>query len=275
MRAGFKNKVVVITGAASGIGLATARAFFQRGARVHLADINPGVHQAAGNIHGSVSSHEVDVTYFESVTRLAESILSTENRVDILMNSAGICRPKPAAELTMDDWRAHLDINLMGVIHGIQAFMPTMIEHNSGHIINMASMAGLLPVPTVAPYCASKFAVVGLSESMAADLAPYGIKVTVICPGAVDTPLLSRAAQDLSQEPGSMVPRLFERLSLSPQKQAEEIIRAVEKGKVIHTNPGLMYPMLFVQRTSREVYDRLWALSTRFLTRKPRNTGDS
>ena len=271
----FKDKVVVIAGAASGIGLATAEEFFRLGARVHLADINPEVHDAATGLHRSVHSHLVDVTDFDSVTELASSVLDTEGRVDILMNSAGICRPKPTAELTMDDWRTHLDINLMGVIHGIQAFVPSMIERKTGHIINMASMAGLLPVPTVAPYCASKFAVVGLSESVAADLAPYGIKVTVICPGAVDTPLLSRAAQDLSQEPGSMVPRLFERLSLSPQKQASEIIKAVRRGKVIHTNPGLMYPMLLVQRTSRDLYDRLWGLSTRFLTKRSKNTEDS
>lgn len=271
----FKDKVVVIAGAASGIGQATAKKFHNMDAKVHLADINPGVHGAAKQISSTVSSHEVDVRDFDSVTRLARSVLDKEGRVDILMNSAGICRPKPAAELTMDDWRAHLDINLMGVIHGMQAFVPSMVEHKTGHIINMASMAGLLPVPTVAPYCASKFAVVGLSESMAADLAPYGIKVTVICPGAVDTPLLSRAAQDLSQEPGSMVPRLFERLSLSPQKQASEIIKAVQRGKVIHTNPGLMYPMLLVQRTSRDLYDRLWGLSTRFLTKKSKSTKDT
>ncbi len=274
MKTRFKDKVVVITGAAGGIGLATARAFFDLGARVHLADIDPLVEQASRSISSDTVCHEVDVTNFDSVSNLARSVLETDGRVDVLMNNAGICRPKPAPELTMDDWRSHLEINLMGVVHGMQAFLPTMMKQRSGHIINMGSMAGLLPVPTVAPYCASKFAVVGLSESMAADLAPYGIKVTVICPGAVRTPLLERATRDLSTTPGSAIPRMFDRLGLSPQKQAEEIIKAVQKGKVIHANPGIMYPMLALQRTSRDLYDRLWGLGTRLLMSRVRKAKD-
>jgi short-subunit dehydrogenase len=125
-----------------------------------------------------------------------------------------------------------------------------MLERRAGHIINVASMAGLLPFPTVAPYCASKFAVVGLSESLAAELAPQGVRVSLVCPGAVRTGLLDRARRDLAGEAGSGVVALFERSCTSPEAMAARLL------------PGPMWPLWLLQRSSRNGYNRLWGLIT-------------
>lgn len=172
----FGGKVVVITGAASGIGRALARAFSEKGARLHLVDIDAdGVKSVAAELQAA--AHALDCTRAKAMGSLADEIFSAEGRVDVLCNNAGVVCGGPVEEIPLKDWRWSVDVNLWGVIHGIRAFVPKMIEQGGeSHIVNTASMAGLVPFPFVAPYVASKFAVAGLSEALDCELAPRGIR---------------------------------------------------------------------------------------------------
>ena len=263
----FQDKVVVITGGASGIGLACGRAFLAEGAKVHLLDKDPSVEeqvaverQVAGN-EGRVTPHVVDVTDPQKMLEVSQRILSMEGRVDILHNNAGVCLSRAVPALSLDDWRWVLDINLWGVIHGIQAFLPSMVERRQGHIINTASLAGLVAFPMVVPYCASKFAVVGLSEAMAAELAPFGIGVTVECPGMVATNLFRNARVGWPEGIRRGFEWVMEKRGTSPDKVARNILRAVKRGDVVHVTAGQAYPLYLLKRVSWGLYGRLarWA----------------
>ncbi len=273
----FADAVVVITGAAGGIGLATARAFLAEGAKVHLADKREQVLLEADGLGSATTGHLVDVTDADAMAALADAVLAADGRVDVLINNAGVCQARPLGQLTFDDWRLHLDVNLWGVIHGIHAFAPAMREQGAGHIVNVASMAGLLPFPAVAPYCASKFAVVGLSESLAAELAPAGIRVTAVCPGAVRTGLLDQARRDMTGVDGQTVVRLFDLTCTSPERQAKDILEAVRHGRTLQLSPGFMLPLYLLQRTSRRLYNGLWALTARAVGKKlnPRSESEN
>jgi NAD(P)-dependent dehydrogenase (short-subunit alcohol dehydrogenase family) len=261
----FERKVVVVTGSAKGIGLATARALIAQGARVHLVDIDPELALRADELGENAHAHTADVTDSDQIRDLAHEIVGREGKTDILINNAGICAAVPAEQLKLEDWRRHLDVNLWGVIHGIQAFLPGMLARGEGHIVNVASMAGLLPFPTVAPYCASKFAVVGLSESLAAELAPRGVRITAVCPGAVRTDLLNQARQDMTGVRGEIIVKLFELACTSPEKQAQDILAAIRAHKTLSLNPGIMLPMYLLQRTSRDLYNGLWQAALKLL----------
>jgi NAD(P)-dependent dehydrogenase (short-subunit alcohol dehydrogenase family) len=142
-------------------------------------------------------------------------------------------------DTTIDEWRRVLGVNLMGVIHGVQSFVPRMLSQGRpAHIVNTASMAGLVPVPEMAPYTTSKHAVVGLSESLNAELAPRGIRVSAVCPGFIDTKIISRAhlEGELSQSKDRLV-RLYGRYGSSPDLVAEAVVDAVHRGKLIRTVP--------------------------------------
>lgn len=261
----FEQKVVVVTGAAKGIGLATARALIAQGARVHLVDIDPELTLRADELGENAHAHSADVTDFEQIRALAHEIAEGEGGTDILINNAGICAAVPAEQLEIEDWRRHLDVNLWGVIHGVQAFLPGMLERGEGHMVNVASMAGLLPFPTVAPYCASKFAVVGLSESLAAELVPRGVRVTAVCPGAVRTGLLDQARRDMTGVRGEIIVKLFELACASPEKQAQDILAAIRNNRTLALNPGIMLPMYLLQRTSRDLYNGLWQAALKLI----------
>ncbi len=259
---GLVDKTVVLTGAAGGIGRAAAAAFAGAGARLHLVDRDPAVEALATELGPAARAHVLDVADAAAVEALAARVAERDGRTDVLINNAGVCRARPAARLQLADWQFHLDVNLWGVVHGVQAFLPGMLERRAGHIINVASMAGLLPFPAVAPYCASKFAVVGLSESLAAELAPQGVRVSLVCPGAVRTGLLDRARRDLAGEAGAGVVRLFERSCTSPEAMAARLLRLAARPRALTPLPGPMWPLWLLQRSSRGGYNRLWGLIT-------------
>ncbi len=188
----FLNKVAVITGAASGIGKALALDCAQRGMRVVLADIEPEPLQAAGAELGALGAEHLevlcDVARLEAVQGLADAAWERFGKVHVLCNNAGVGVQALAQETTDAQWQWVLGVNLWGVIHGVEVFVPRMIAQNEGgHIVNTASLAGLVTGPRLAAYQTSKFGVVGLSESMARDLRPHGIGVSVLCPLGVET----------------------------------------------------------------------------------------
>ena len=182
------KKTAVITGAGSGIGRATAIALAEKGATVHLVDRDGERITALVNELSldNVCGHTLDVTVPEQMEQLAKTLQG----VDILINCAGILHQGAIASSTLKECHKIIDVNLWGVIHSIKAFLPYMSQQKQGgNIVNIASIAGLIGAPEMALYNTSKFALLGLSESLAIELAPAKIKVTAICPGSVNTSL--------------------------------------------------------------------------------------
>jgi len=259
----FQDKVVVITGAGSGIGRATALAFAQAGARVHVVDIHQErAQQVAQEISLSfapAAAHTVDCTDAEAVSALAAQIYQQDGRVDILHNNAGIGHGSPIDKLSLADWRKLLDINLWSVIYGVQAFLPRMIaDGRGGHIINTASLAGLLGAPQMSAYCTSKFAVVGLSESLAAELAVHRIGVTVVCPGVVNTNIVQDGVIDAGHRLSKdQVVKFFQRFGLNPDRVAQEILTAVRRRKKLVVTPHHAAFLWRLKRISPPLYHLL------------------
>jgi NAD(P)-dependent dehydrogenase (short-subunit alcohol dehydrogenase family) len=200
-----EGQVAVVTGAASGIGLGIARAFARRGLRVVLADIegaaladaaeavavvaSPAASEASGPAP-SVLAVETDVSDADQVDALAQRTLDRFGRIDVVCNNAGVTvHNKATWEMDELDWSWVLGVNLWGVIHGVHTFVPLMVDQNRGHVVNTASIVGLSYGPEIAPYTASKHAVVAISETMRGELATRapGVGVTVLCPSYVPT----------------------------------------------------------------------------------------
>jgi len=188
------GKVAVITGGASGIGRGTALAMARHGADLVIADINDRRLEDTRAAIAALGRHALtvhcDVSNDADVEHLGATALREMGRVDIVMNNAGVVLRGALEQISVADWEWSFGINLLGVVRGICAFLPHMLERGSGHIINTGSVAGLIALTGEgAPYVASKFAVVGLSEALALYARPRGIDVSVLCPGAVDTNL--------------------------------------------------------------------------------------
>ncbi|MEX1363838.1 MAG: SDR family NAD(P)-dependent oxidoreductase [Nannocystaceae bacterium] len=258
----FKGRIVVITGAGSGIGRATAQAFAKHGARLHLVDIHAGrVEEAAAEarlLGPEAHAHVVDVREPEAMERLAAEVFARHRRVDVLVNNAGVAHSALIHETSLEDWRWVLDVNLYGVIHGIHAFVPRLIDQGGrAHIVNTASLAGLVGVPSMAPYCASKFAVVGLSEALGAELAPHEIKVTAICPGMISTDIVRAGRMEgaLGERRRGMID-LYDKRGMPPQRVARDILRAVRSGAPVATTLGAGTAAVWLRRLSPRLYRR-------------------
>src|SRR5438067_2746036 len=188
------NKVAVITGGASGIGRGAALALARRGADVVLADVNVArldeARAAVEALGRRALAVRCDVARDDDVERLARTAIGEMGQVDVLMNNAGVVLCGALEDIPVADWQWEFDVNVFGVVRGVRAFLPHMLARGSGYVVNTASMAGLFALTGPgAPYVASKFAVVGLSEALALYLRPRGLGVSVLCPGAVDTNL--------------------------------------------------------------------------------------
>ena len=254
----LSGRTAFVTGAASGIGLALARAFAAEGMNVMMADIEAGALEAA--VEGlrqageKIDSVVCDVSDFESVSRAAAATDAAFGPVHILCNNAGVAGGSGIEAISPQTWRWVADVNLMGVMHGIAAFLPAMRAHGQGgHIVNTASMAGLQANIGFSPYVATKYAVVGMSEGLARDLAPEGIGVSVLCPGFVRT-RISDSGRNLPERygpavkptPGSPAALLAQHLAesasagLDPDAVAAQTIAAIQANDLyVFTHPGM------------------------------------
>jgi NAD(P)-dependent dehydrogenase (short-subunit alcohol dehydrogenase family) len=188
----MSGMVAIVTGGGSGIGAALVRAMVARRATVVIADIDQAAAKSvAGDLTG-VTTAIVDVTDASAVADLVNETAAKHGKLDLMFNNAGIAVGGLVEEFTLDHWNRVIDVNLRGVIHGVHAAYPVMLRQEDGHIVNTASLAGLVPGPGLAPYDAVKHAVVGLSLSLRAEAVGRGVRVSAVCPGFIDTPLLGR-----------------------------------------------------------------------------------
>jgi NAD(P)-dependent dehydrogenase (short-subunit alcohol dehydrogenase family) len=252
------GKTAFVTGGASGIGLALGAAFAQAGMKVMLADIETEVlaeavkslHDFAPNVRGV----PCDVADPLSVEHAAKACYEAFGNVHVVCNNAGVAAAGGIDNISLDNWRWVLDVNLMGVLHGIRTFLPHIRGHGEGgHIVNTASMAGMNSGLGFSPYVASKFAVVGMSEGLATQLKPFGIGVTVLCPGFVRTrigesgrnrPERYGATQppDPASPAGLLVAQIAERLQsgLDPSDVAARVLTAIREQELyVFTHPEM------------------------------------
>jgi NAD(P)-dependent dehydrogenase (short-subunit alcohol dehydrogenase family) len=221
----YRNKIALVTGGASGIGRELTRALCRRGATVVCADINVnGARQTVASVdrdRGSAHAVYLDVTREHEVNRIVDETVTRYGRLDCMFNNAGIGIGGEFRDMTTSHWLSIIQVNLWGTIYGTAAAYRVMIKQGSGSIVNMASIAGLLPVPTLAAYATVKHAVVGLSTSIRPEAADLGVRVIVVCPGAVDTglfkttPVLGADKDDLLErfpfvmDVGRVVPKIL------------------------------------------------------------------
>src|SRR3954471_8209222 len=234
----FAGKVVVVTGAGSGIGRASAVLFSKLGAKVHVADVNGESAEAVAREIGG-QAHTVDVTDPEAVDAFASRVFEEDGRVDVLHSNAGIGHAAEIEQTTVDDWQRVIGVNLLGMAYVVQAFVPRLLAQGGrSSIVNTASMAGLVAAPGMAPYSSSKFGVVGMSESLNAELAEHGIHVCAVCPGIIDTPITRSAI--MRGEPAERREAaidFYRRRGASPDDVAEAVADAVRKRKLIQPVP--------------------------------------
>ncbi len=247
----FEGKTAVITGGASGIGRALGEELAKRGALLTLADINaPLVDEAAGSLTAQgykVKGAVLDVTDFLAVKALVDDTVAEHGRLDYMFNNAGIAIFGETQDFSYADWHSVIDINLYGVVHGIAAAYPVMVAQGSGHIVNTASLAGLVAAAGEISYTASKFAIVGMSDTLRAEGKKYGVKSSVICPGFIRTPIYENCKLiDLDREEIiKQAPK-----GMDPGRCARIVLRGVERDKafIIVTLPARV--LWYIQRLS-------------------------
>ena len=256
MASSVSGKIAFVTGGASGIGAALATKLVDGGAEVWIADRQIGAAQELAQRldSGGAKAHaiELDVRSYPSFESAVAEAVRQSGRIDYLFNNAGIGVGGEIDSYALDDWNDVFDVNLRGVVHGIQAVYPIMIRQHSGHIVNTASMAGLVTTVGQAAYTATKHAVVAISKMLRLEAERHGVQVSVLCPGAIRTPALTGGK--FGRIPGISDEDLlksWERLRpMAPEKFAERALRAVLRGDAIIVVPTWWKAFWYLERLS-------------------------
>jgi len=229
------GKVAVVTGAGSGIGEGIARAAARAGMKVVVADIDATkARVVAADLGKQAVACAVDVSSLASVEALRDTALEHFGHVHLLCNNAGVWIGALMHDADIKDWQYLINVNLYGVIHGVKAFLPLFVAQGEGHIVNTASMGGLISGPPEGLYTTTKFAVVGLSEALLLEVADKGVGVSVLCPGLVDTNLITQSfavrPQALDSGIDHQQPAPDVASGISPLVVGEQVIDAVREG---------------------------------------------
>ncbi len=240
----YRDAVALVTGGASGLGAALAEQLAIDGAVVVIADRQEELAQQQAQRlcerGGHVTAAALDVRDAVAFDALVERIFSEHGRIDYLFNNAGVAHSGDARHYNLRDWHDVFAVNLSGTANGVQAVYPRMIEQGFGHIVNVASTAGLIPAPGLVSYAATKHAVVGLSNSLRCEAAEYGIRVSALCPGFLRTPILQGGAfgRMVRPMPDELADRLWKRLRpADPEACAAYALRAVRRNRAIIVYP--------------------------------------
>lgn len=269
----IRGKKVLVTGAASGIGRATALAMAERGARLLLTDINSdGLEEARRAIEergGEVClARALDVSDYALVKALADEVHAEFGPLDILANVAGVALFSQVEDMTHDQWERIVNVNLWGPYHGIECFVPEMVRAGKGgHILSVSSTAGIIGLPWHVAYAGTKHALVGSSEVLRFDLRKHRIGVSVILPGAVNTGLVNTVVINADEEACRKGRQLFARHAISPEKVADLIINAIEKNKFMVITSADIKLLYFLKRTFPPMYRLVLRFMTWFMDR--------
>lgn len=271
----FKGAVAIVTGGGSGIGRALAEELATRGAAVTVADINEAAAaEVADKIRtagGDAEHSPLDVKDNDAVAELVRNTVEKRGRLDFMFNNAGIGVCGELKDFSHDDWKNVLDVDLGGVINGIQAAYPIMLEQGFGHIVNTASIGGMLPLPLIYSYTAAKYAIVGLTLAARVEAQAHGVRMSVVCPGVIRTPLLemegdgNRVLFDVSSYGPDEIAAAWAKMKpMDPQEFARRVIALVARNKPIIIVPGWwkiiwmlnrLFPAFFLKLVKLTFYD--------------------
>ena len=269
----FRDRLALVTGAGSGIGRATAVRFAELGARVIASDVNAAGLESLREELGSKCVHTavVDVGDRAAMRAFAEDVHLRFGTLDILVNNAGVGLSGGLLDTSLDDWDWVLRVNVMGVVHGCHFFVPEMVKAGRGAVVNISSVLGFFPAAKVVGYVASKFAVLGLTESMRAELAPKGLRISAVCPGVIDTAIIQStrfAGKADPERARSRTQATFKKRGYPPSRVAEAIVEAIEKDVAVLPVSPEAWAMHFVTRFAPGAVPLLGRLSSRGATGK-------
>ncbi|MBI2571686.1 MAG: SDR family oxidoreductase [Candidatus Schekmanbacteria bacterium] len=269
----LSDKVALITGAGSGIGRATAVALARAGCHVALNDVREDglreTERLAAAYRRRVLSLAADIATESDATSMCARVLDHFGAVDILVNNAGVAAGGRMQDVPIENWRWVMDVNLWAHVYTVRALLPRMLERGQGHLVHVASGAGLLALGPLLPYCVSKFAVVGLAEALAAQLRAHGVGVTVVCPGPVHTALIESAriagSPDRVASLHSVASYLVAR-AVTPEKVADGIVAAIRANRFLLHTHAVIRLLTIVHALWPELAVRINSVVTEYLT---------
>jgi hypothetical protein len=275
-KGGFAGKIVLVTGAASGLGRGIALAFARAGSDLVLVDIDEeGLRETAAMVEGAGSralTRRVDVSRREEMEGLAGEVLSSWGRVDILVNNAGVGVGGELEAIPIEDIEWIVGINLMGEIYGTRLFLPQMIERGEGHIVNVASLSGLVLLPFHIAYTTTKFGLTGFSTALWAEVRRHGIGVTLVCPGAVKTNISEHTRMHSKsqgqQDSAERFERLLQERGMDPEEAGRRVLEAVAAGKFLLLLGFESYLLYYLTRLFPSLMRRVVSILTGFVSRK-------
>jgi len=262
-----RNARVVVTGAGSGLGAALCDALAARGARLVAADVDlAGAEETARRCGGHAVA--CDVAQLAQVEALAARTDELLGGVDLVINNAGVAVVGQVGEVPIEDWRWCVDVNLWGVIHGCHVFVPRLRAQRHGHVLNVASAAGLLAMPSMAPYNVTKAAVVALSETLYADLASSGVGVSVLCPSFFPTNLTKNPRTSVDRKLHGAAMKLVATGRATAADVAQAAIEGIEAG-TLHVTPMLDVSWAWrLKRLAPQTFQRFTQIAAKLMTRK-------
>ena len=246
------DRRVLVTGGASGLGAAFVAEFLARGDRVLIADLQPPVDPA---LVDGAEHIELDVTSDDDWASALAWVEEQWGSLDVLVNNAGIAAGGRIDVVGIDEWQRVIDVNLLGVVRGCRSFVPVMKAQRSGHIVNTASLAGLVHPPAMASYTATKAGVVALSETLSYELDPFGILVSAVCPGFVRTPLASSISGS-DRAANAVAARLIEKSPYTAEQVAGEVMKGIDEQRMVIVPDEAAQLAVWAKTHDRATYDQ-------------------